>query len=122
VFTLGNRGLTLATNVIFWGRVKDMETCYKLLPSALWQSLPLRAMRFEFEPEVTAQLLRRRSRIVNVPIRYDPRTTEQGKKIGLRDGWQALSYLVRLRFSKPTHGPQTDPKVAPAGFEDGVRH
>ena len=118
VFTLGNRGLTLATNLIFWGRVKDMETCYKLLPSPLWQSLPLRAMRFEFEPEVTAQLLRRRSRIVNVPIRYDPRTAEQGKKIGLRDGWQALSYLVRLRFS-PSGG---DPKQSPAGFEEGVRH
>jgi hypothetical protein len=75
-------------------------------------------MRFEFEPEVTAQLLRRRSRIVNVPIRYDPRTAEQGKKIGLRDGWQALSYLVRLRFS-PSGG---DPKQSPAGFEEGVRH
>ena len=122
VFALGNRGLTLATNVIFWGRVKDMETCYKLLPSALWQSLPLRAMRFEFEPEVTAQLMRRRSRIVNVPIRYDPRTAEQGKKIGLRDGWQALTYLVRLRFSKTADSPQSDPKAAPAGFEDGVRH
>ena len=118
VFTLGNRGLTLATNVIFWGRVKDMETCYKLLPSPLWQSLPLRAMRFEFEPEVTAQLLRRRSRIVNVPIRYDPRTAEQGKKIGLRDGWQALSYLVRLRFSRSGGAP----KQSPAGFEEGVRH
>jgi len=121
VYTLGNKGLTLATNLMFWGRVQDMETCYKLLPSPLWQSLPLRALRFEFEPEVTAQLLRRRSRIVNVPIRYDPRTAAQGKKIGLRDGWQALAYLVRLRFSSTRQHSQIDPKVSPAGFEEGAR-
>ena len=99
IHMLGNRGLTLATNLIFWGRVEDMETCYKLLPSLLWQTLPLRAMRFEFEPEVTVQLLQRRARIANVPIRYEPRTAAQGKKIGMRDGWQALAYLIRLRFS-----------------------
>jgi len=64
---------------------------------------------------VTAQLLRRRSRIVNVPIRYDPRTAAQGKKIGLRDGWQALTYLIRLRFSQ-TRDPQSDPNASPAGF------
>jgi glycosyltransferase involved in cell wall biosynthesis len=97
--TLGNRALTLATNLMFGGRVEDMETCYKLLPSPLWQSLPLRAMRFEFEPEVTAQLLLHRKKIINVPIQYDPRTVAQGKKLGMRDGWHALVYLFRLRFS-----------------------
>jgi glycosyltransferase involved in cell wall biosynthesis len=98
VQTMGNRALTLALNVMFWGRVEDMETCYKLLPSPLWQSLPLRAMRFEIEPEVTAELLRRRKKIINVPIRYDPRSAAQGKKLGMRDGWHALVFLFRLRF------------------------
>jgi glycosyltransferase involved in cell wall biosynthesis len=100
IHTLGNKGLTLATNLMFGGQVEDMETCYKLLPSELWRSLPLRAMRFEFEPEVTALLLRRRRRIVNVTIRYDPRTGAEGKKIGMADGWEALAYMFRLRFSR----------------------
>ena len=100
IHTIGNRGLTLATNLMFWGRVEDMETCYKLLPSQLWRSLPLRAMRFEFEPEVTALLLRRRRKIINVTIRYDRRTSAEGKKIGMSDGWEALAYLFRLRFSR----------------------
>ena len=105
--TIGNRGLTFAGNLLFWGRVEDMETCYKLLPSQLWQSLPLRAMRFEIDPEVTAHLLRRRMRIINVPIHFDPRTTAQGKKIRMRDAFQALSCLVRLRFSS---SPETSPE------------
>jgi len=99
IHMLGNRGLTLATNLIFWGRIEDMETCYKLLPTQLWQSLPLRALRFEFEPEVTGLLLRLRTRITNVPIHYHPRTAAQGKKLGMRDGWQAVACLIRIRFS-----------------------
>ncbi len=99
IHMLGNRYLTLATNLIFRGRVEDMETCYKMLPSRLWQTLPLRAMRFDFEPEVTALLLRGRNRIANVRIRYNPRTVAQGKKIGMRDGWQALACLIRIRFA-----------------------
>jgi glycosyltransferase involved in cell wall biosynthesis len=105
VYTLGNRALTLATNIIFWGWVEDMETCYKLLPSPLWQSLPLRAQRFEFEPEVTSQLMRRRSRIANVKIHYRPRTGAEGKKLGLADGWQALVCLLRLRFAPASSAP-----------------
>jgi len=105
VQTVGNRGITLAANLMFWGRVEDMSTCYKLLPSDLWKSLPLNAMRFEIDVEVTAQLLRRGRRIINVPIRYQPRTMAQGKKIRMRDGLQVMGYLMRLRFS-------ADPKTA----------
>ena len=101
VFTLGNRVLTLVTNVLFSGRVADMEVCYKLLPSSLWQSLPLSASRFEFEPEVTALLLMRRCQIVNVPIEYVPRSMQQGKKMGVGDGWHAIKFLLRFRFSRP---------------------
>ncbi len=76
-----------------------METCFKLMPSTLWQSLPLTASRFEFEPEVTASLLMRRCRIVNVPIEYLPRSIQQGKKMAVGDGWHAIRFLLRLRFS-----------------------
>jgi len=100
IFTLGNKALTLVTNVLFGGRVADMEVCYKLLPSTLWQSLPLSASRFEFEPEVTALLLMRRCRIVNVPIAYLPRTMQEGKKMGVADGWRAIKFLLRFRFSR----------------------
>jgi cellulose synthase/poly-beta-1,6-N-acetylglucosamine synthase-like glycosyltransferase len=99
IFTVGNKALTFATNVLIRGRVADMETCFKLMPSTLWQSLPLSAWRFEFEPEVTARLLMRNCRIVNVPIRYRPRTAQQGKKMVLGDGWHAIRFLLRLRFS-----------------------
>lgn len=99
VQTVGNRVLTLTANLMFWGRVEDMATCYKVLPSELWKSLPLRAMRFEIDAEITAQLLRRRRRIVNVPISYEPRNVAQGKKVRMRDGLEALSCLIRLRFS-----------------------
>jgi glycosyltransferase involved in cell wall biosynthesis len=106
IFTLGNKALTLVTNVLFGGRVADMETCFKVMPSTLWQSLPLNASRFEFEPEVTARLLMRRSRIVNVPIHYRPRTIQQGKKMAMSDGWHAIRFLLHLRFAAPAESPQ----------------
>jgi len=110
VFTLGNKVLTLVTNVLFRGRVADMEVCYKLLPSSLWQSLPLSASRFEFEPEVTALLLMRRCHIVNVPIAYLPRTMQQGKKMGVADGWHAIKFLLRFRFSRSKELAAAEPR------------
>jgi glycosyltransferase involved in cell wall biosynthesis len=109
IFTLGNKALTFVTNVLFRGGVADMETCFKLMPSTLWQSLPLSASRFEFEPEVTARLLMRRCRIVNVPIRYLPRTNQQGKKMGVGDGWHAIRFLLRLRFTPSTKIEAAEP-------------
>jgi glycosyltransferase involved in cell wall biosynthesis len=117
VQTVGNRGITLAANLMFWGRVEDMSTCYKLLPSDLWKSLPLRAMRFEIDVEVTAQLLRRGLRIINIPIRYEPRTLAQGKKIRMRDGLEVMKYLMRLRFSPNAKTAQAPPDGPAGGLE-----
>ena len=97
-FAIGNMLLTLVTDVLFLGLVRDMETCYKVLPGRLWHDLHLKGDRFEIEPEITAKVLLLRKRLVNVPITYSPRTVVEGKKIGVSDGLQALVTLFRIRF------------------------
>jgi glycosyltransferase involved in cell wall biosynthesis len=96
---LANRFLTLLTNLLYGARLTDMETAYKMVRRSTLARLELRAQRFEFEPKLTAKLLRAGVRIVEVPITYNPRTSEEGKKIGWRDGLQAITWLVRLRFA-----------------------
>jgi len=95
---VGNRFLSLVTNVLYNTTLSDMETCYKLFDRKLIDSIPLRAMRFEFEPEVTAKILRRGIRIYEVPISYTGREFDEGKKITWRDGFIALWTLVKYRF------------------------
>jgi len=90
---LANCFLTFTTNALFGGRVTDMETCYKAIRRPLFQDLDLTADRFEIEPEITAKLLRRRARIVEVPISYRART--EGKKIGPKDGVMACYFLAK---------------------------
>ena len=96
---LANRFLTLFTNLLYGASLTDMETAYKMVRRDTIARLELHAQRFEFEPELTAKLLRAGVRIVEVPITYNPRTTEEGKKIGWRDGLQAITWLLRLRFA-----------------------
>ncbi len=95
---VGNRFLSLVTNVLYNTTLSDMETCYKLFDRALLDSITLRAERFEFEPEVTAKILRRGIRIYEVPISYTGREFDEGKKITWRDGFVALWTLVKYRF------------------------
>ena len=95
---VGNRFLSLLTNVLYNTTLSDMETCYKLFDRALIDSLTLRAQRFEFEPEVTAKILRQGIRIYEVPISYTGREFDEGKKITWRDGFVALWTLVKYRF------------------------
>ena len=95
----GNKFLTFMTNLLFSSKLTDMETCYKLMQTSLLKSLPLKASKFDFEPEVTSLLLKRGIRIREVPITYHPRTALQGKKIHWKDGLQALRALFRERFS-----------------------
>jgi glycosyltransferase involved in cell wall biosynthesis len=95
---IGNRFLSLVTNVLYNTTLSDMETCYKLFDRQLIDSIKLRAMRFEFEPEVTAKVLRRGIRIYEVPISYTGREFDEGKKITWRDGFVALWTLVKYRF------------------------
>lgn len=95
---MGNQFLTLVTNILYNTTLSDMETCYKLAPLKLIKSLGLRAKRFEFEPEVTAKILKKNIRIWEVPISYAGREYSQGKKITWRDGIPALWTLVKERI------------------------
>lgn len=94
---MANRVLTVATNLLFGAALTDMETCYKVMRVEVARSLDLSAERFDIEPEITARLLRRGYRIHEVPVRYDPRSRREGKKIRWRDGLRALQVLVRER-------------------------
>jgi glycosyltransferase involved in cell wall biosynthesis len=96
---VGNRFLSLVTNVLYNTTLSDMETCYKLFDRELLDGLTLRAQRFEFEPEVTAKILRQGIRIYEVPISYTGREFDEGKKITWRDGFIALWTLVKYRFT-----------------------
>jgi len=96
---IGNRFLSLVTNVLYNTTLSDMETCYKLFDRTLLDGITLRAQRFEFEPEVTAKILRQGVRIYEVPISYTGREFDEGKKITWRDGFVALWTLVKYRFT-----------------------
>jgi len=95
----GNMAMTLATNLLYNRRLRDMETCYKLVDRKLLQSLDLRSHRFEIEAEITAKLLRSGVEIHEAPIQYDHR--EEGKKLTPWDGLPTLSKLLTCRFWKP---------------------
>ena len=92
-----NRVLTALTNVLFGGSLTDMETCYKVMRTDVAHSLELTAERFDIEPQITARLLRRGHRIDEVPVRFEPRSRVQGKKIGWRDGVRAIQVLLTER-------------------------
>ncbi|MCC7416678.1 MAG: glycosyltransferase family 2 protein [Acidobacteria bacterium] len=100
-----NRFLTWLTNLLFGARLTDMETAYKVFRRPAIENVRLRCVGFDFEPEITARLLRAGERIVEVPVRYQPRRVEQGKKIGLRDGFDAIYALLKCRFERPTPSP-----------------
>ena len=93
-----NRVLTQVTNVLYGAAITDMETCYKIMRTEVARSLRLSANRFDIEPEITARLLRGGHRIQEMPVRFDPRSRAQGKKISWRDGVRALQVLVTERF------------------------
>jgi glycosyltransferase involved in cell wall biosynthesis len=95
---VANRILTGVTNLLFGASLTDMETCYKVMRMDVARSLELSANRFDIEPQITARLLRRGHRIHERPIRFEPRSRAQGKKIGWRDGVHALRVLVGERL------------------------
>jgi glycosyltransferase involved in cell wall biosynthesis len=96
---LANRILTALTNLLYRGGLTDMETAYKAFRRDVIEGVRLTSLRFEIEPEITAKLLRAGQRIVEVPISYHPRTRQEGKKIGLRDGLLAMWTLLRYRVA-----------------------
>jgi glycosyltransferase involved in cell wall biosynthesis len=96
---VGNRALTLLTNVLFNTTISDMEVGYKAFRGELVRSISLRSEDFRFEPEITAKVLRRGVRLYELPISYYGRTYDEGKKITWRDGILAVGALLRYRVS-----------------------
>lgn len=95
---VANKLLTLLTNLLYNSILSDMETGYKLFRRELIQSIPIRSNRFDFEPEITAKLLKRRARIFEVPISFNPREYSEGKKIGMADAFAAVWALLKYRI------------------------
>ena len=97
---LGNRFLTLATNVLYNTNLTDMETCYKVMRTDVLRSMTLKSNRFGIEPEITAKVFKRGYRVYEIPITYDGRGYHEGKKITWRDGFVALGCLLKYRFTE----------------------
>ncbi|MFP4112470.1 MAG: glycosyltransferase family 2 protein [Candidatus Woesearchaeota archaeon] len=96
---VGNKILSIATTILFFRYVSDMETCYKMFTKDVLKKIKkLKAQRFDFEPEITAKIIKAGFRIKEVPINYHPRDFSEGKKINWKDGVQALLYLIKYRF------------------------
>jgi glycosyltransferase involved in cell wall biosynthesis len=95
----GNKMLTLVTNLLYGVMLTDMETCYKLVPGEFARSLNIKSDRFDFEPEITAKILKSGLRIKEVPISYKGRKFSEGKKITWKDGFAAIYSLIKFRFT-----------------------
>lgn len=95
---IGNQLLTLVTNILYNTTLSDMETGYKIWKAGIIKGIKLKANRFEFEPEVTAKVLKKKIRIYEVPISYAGREYHEGKKITWKDGFTALWTLIKYRF------------------------
>jgi glycosyltransferase involved in cell wall biosynthesis len=99
LFVLGNRGVTLAANVLYGIRIHDLMTCYKALDTELFRSLPLRANGFSIEPEITSRLIQKGAKIYEVPVHYRARGSDEGKKLTVTDGFRVLWTLLRCRLT-----------------------
>jgi glycosyltransferase involved in cell wall biosynthesis len=95
---IGNKSLSILTSLMYFKYLTDMETCYKMFTKEVLNSIKLRSRRFDFEPEITAKIIKKGYKIKEVPIHYYPRDFSHGKKITWRDGIMALYYLVKYRF------------------------
>ncbi len=93
---LGNKFLTIATNLLTGTRLSDMETCYKVVPTGLMRELKLKSRGFEVEPEITAKLAKRRVKFAEVPVAYAPRHAKKLRRF--RDGFRSLWALIKYRF------------------------
>jgi glycosyltransferase involved in cell wall biosynthesis len=98
-YVMGNKAVTLATNVLYNCFISDVMTCHKAMHTELFRSLPLSERGFAIEPEIAARVLRAGERIYEVPITYRARTREEGKKLTALDGLRVLRTLVRCRFA-----------------------
>ena len=95
---VANKMLTFMTNILYNNILTDMETGYKVFRREIVQDMKLRSKKFDFEPEFTAKVLKRDVRIFEVPITFNPRDYDEGKKIGVKDAFQAVWTLIKYRF------------------------
>jgi glycosyltransferase involved in cell wall biosynthesis len=102
LFVLGNKGVTLACNLLFNVYLHDIMTCHKMIRTELFQSLPLSSAGFSIEPEITARLVQKGERIYEVPVHYRARATAEGKKLTARDGFRVIATLLRCRVAGGT--------------------
>lgn len=95
---IANKLLTLLTNILYDTILTDMETGYKVFKREIVNGMDIHAKRFDFEPEFTAKILKRKLKIYEVPISFNPRDYQEGKKIGLKDAFEAIWTLIKYRF------------------------
>ncbi len=100
LFVMGNKGVTLACNVLYNVYLHDIMTCHKMIRTDLFRRLSLRSAGFAIEPEITARLVQHRERIFEVPVHYRARSNEEGKKLTAVDGVRVIATLLRCRFSR----------------------
>lgn len=96
---LGNKFLVFVTNILFRAKITDIETAYKLFKKEIVDNMTLDSLKFDIEPEITAKLLKKKYKIQEVPISYNPRTIKEGKKIDWKDGFKALYILFKIKLS-----------------------
>ncbi len=94
----GGRLLTIVTNLLYNAKITDESTCYKVFKTEILKNMNLKCTRFEFCPEVTAKVIKKGYKIYEVPIKYNPRTLQEGKKIRFKDGLEAVWTLIKYRF------------------------
>jgi dolichol-phosphate hexosyltransferase len=99
VYVMGNKLVTLVANLLFNVYLRDLMTCHKAMRTDVFRSLPLRASGFTIEPEIAARLIQGGERIFEVPVRYNARSFEEGKKLTAGDGLRVIGTLVRCRLT-----------------------
>jgi glycosyltransferase involved in cell wall biosynthesis len=104
LYVLGNKGVTLACNILFNVYLRDIMTCHKMIRTDLFRSLDLGARGFTIEPEITARLVARHERIYEVPVHYRARASSEGKKLTAKDGLRCIITLLACRFGLPAWG------------------
>lgn len=96
---IANKTLTFLTNLMYGSNLSDMETGHKLFKKSVLKNISIKSNRFDFEPEITAKILKMRIPIVEIPIKIKPRSYKDGKKIGLKDGFSATWAILKYRFT-----------------------
>lgn len=114
----GNFALTMAANALFFARLTDILTCYKVMRSGIARSLDLRCNGFDLDAEITCRLLRDGHRILEVPVTYNARSSDEGKKLSPGVGWSVLRAILRVRFSRSRRATLPQPEREPVAARD----